>query len=155
MAELLKILSVFVTCLFFFGKLGVPTAVVVFKYNFWKVFLVSVAGGVTGNIIFTNLSAAIIKWRHNFRLRRGKIHQRRIFTKFNRRVIRVKQRFGLAGIAFITPMIGMPVGALLAERFFKNRMRVIFYLSVSVVFWSVALYLLLLIFHDSLTGWLI
>jgi hypothetical protein len=155
MAEFLKILSVFFTCLFFFGKLGVPTAVVLFKYNFWKVMLVSIAGGVSGNIIFTNLSAGIIKWRHNFRLKRGKIHRKKIFTRFNRRIIKIKQRFGLAGIAFITPMIGMPVGALLAERFFKDKKRVIFYLSISVVFWALTIYLFLLMFHSSLTGWLV
>lgn len=155
MAEFLKILSVFFTCIFFFGKLGIPTAVVVFKYNFWKVILVACAGGITGNIIFTYLSSYILEWRHNFRAKRNRIHRKKIFTRFNRGVIRIKQRFGLKGIAFITPIIGSPVGAFLAERFFKDKKKVILYLSISIVFWSIALYLILYIFHDSLEGWLI
>ena len=153
MAELLKILSVFITCTFFFVKLGVPSAIIMFKYNFMKVMLVSCAGGITGNIIFTNLSASILKWMHYYREKRN--IQKKSFTKTTRRMIRIKQRFGLAGIAFITPIISQPIGAFFAEKFFKDKKKVILYLSVSVVFWAMALYFILLIFHDQLQGWLI
>lgn len=155
MADFLKILSVFFACIFFFAKLGMPTAVVFFKYNFWKVMIVGWAGGVTGSIIFTYLSAGILKWRHNFRVKRGKIHHKKIFTRFNRGIIKIKKRFGLAGIAFITPLIGTPVGAFLAERFFKDKKKIILYLSISFLFWVLALYFIFLIFQDSLKGWLI
>lgn len=155
MAEFLKFVTVFLTCAFAFGKAGIPTAVAVYKFNFIKVMIASWSGGIAGNIIFTYLSAGIIKAIHNYRLKRNLIHRRRIFTKFNRRVIRIKQRFGLAGIALITPIIGTPVGAFLAERFFRNKRRVIVYLSLSVIFWSLLLYFMILFFHDSLKGWLI
>jgi len=112
--------------------------------------LVACTGGITGSIIFTYLSAGIIKWRHNFRLKRGKIHHKPIFTKFNRRIITVKQKFGLAGIAFLTPMIGTPVGAFLAERFFKDKKKIILYTSVSIAFWALAIYMFLLIFQKWL-----
>lgn len=153
MPELLKILSVFLTCTFFFVKLGVPSAIILFKYNFLKVMLVSCAGGITGNIIFTNLSASILKWMHIYREKRN--IQKKSFTKTTRRMIRIKQRFGLAGIAFITPIISQPIGAFFAEKFFKDKKKVILYLSVSVIFWAMALYFILLIFHDQLKGWLI
>jgi hypothetical protein len=154
MTELLKILTVFFTCMFAFGKLGIPTAIAVFKFNFVKVMLVSWAGGIAGIILFTYLSEAIIKAIHNYRARRNLIHRKRIFTKFNRRVIRVKQRFGLTGIAFITPVIGTPVGAFIAERFYRNKRKVIIYLSLSVIFWSLLLYFIILLFYDSLKNWL-
>lgn len=155
MAELLKILSVFLTCTFFFVKLGVPTAVIVFKYDFIKVMLVSCAGGITGNIIFTYLSASILKWTHAYRLRQNKHHKRVVFKASTRRIIRIKQRFGLAGIAFITPIISQPIGAFFAEKFFKDKKKVILYLSVSVVFWALALYFFLSMFHSHLKGWLV
>jgi hypothetical protein len=151
MAEFFKILSIFFTCAFFFAKIGMPTAIVVFKYNLLKVLLVGGGGGIFGAVVFTYLSAGFIKWRHNYRLRRGKIHHNKIFTKFNRRIIRVKNKFGLAGIAFITPVIGTPIGAFLAERFFKDKRKVILYLSVSFMFWAFAIYLFLLIFKGWLT----
>ncbi len=152
MAEFLKILSVFLTCTFFFVKLGVPAAVIFFKYNFVKVMLVSCAGGITGNIIFTYLSATLLKWTHYYRQKRN-IHKK-IFTRSTRRMINIKHRFGLAGIAFITPIISQPIGAFFAEKFFKDKKKVIVYLSVSVVFWAVTLYFLLLMFHDQL-AWLL
>lgn len=156
MAEILKILSVFLTCTVLFGKLGVPTAMVLFNYSFLKVFTVTTLGGITGNIVFTNLSAALLKWYHAYRVKKGKIHRRKIFTSFNRRAIRIKQRFGLAGLAFITPLLlSTPLGAFLAEKFYKDKRKIIIYLSVSVVFWSLTLYFIILFFHDRLKGWLI
>jgi len=155
MNQFLKILSVFLTCSFAF-KIGFPTTFMVLDQNFLQVILVSCGGGIAGNIVFTNLSAAILKAIHNFRARRGLIHRKKVFTKFNRRVIRIKQRFGLLGIAFITPVfLSTPVGAFLAERFFRDKKKIIIYLSGATVFWAFALYFILLFFHDSLKGWLI
>lgn len=128
-----------------------PTAVVVFKYNFIKVILVACAGGITGNVIFTNLSAAILRWMDNYRDKRN-IHKK-IFTKGTRRMIRIKQRFGLAGIAAITPLISQPIGAFFAEKFFKDKKKVILYLSISVIVWAIGLYFVLYIFHDQLAIW--
>lgn len=155
MAEFLKIFSVFITCIFFFVKLGMPTAVIVFKYNFIKVFVVTCAGGITGNVIFTYLSASIIKWVHDYKVRKDKFHKKIVFKKSTRRIIKIKHRFGLVGIAFITPLISMPIGAFVAEKFYKKKGKVILYLSISVMFWSVALYFILLMFHGSLKGVLI
>lgn len=156
MTDLLKIFSVFLTCALAFGKIGFPTAFIVFDQNFPRVILVSCAGGIAGNILFTYLSAGILKWRHNFRARRNKIHSKKIFTKFNRKVIKIKQRFGLAGIAFITPMfLSTPVGAFLAERFFKDKRKIILYLSASTILWAFILYFVFLFFHDSFKGWLL
>jgi len=151
MAELLKILSVFLTCTFFFVKLGMPTAVIVFKYNFFKVMMVACSGGITGNVIFTNLSAFFLKWMHAYREKRN--IKKRIFTKTTRRMIRIKQKFGLAGIAAITPLISQPIGAFFAEKFFKDRKKVILYLSISVIIWAVGLYFILFLFHDQLKAW--
>jgi hypothetical protein len=154
MNQILKILSVFVTCSFAF-KIGFPTAFFVLNHNFISVMLVSCGGGITGNIVFTHLSAALLKGIHNFRLKRGLIHKKKVMTRFNRRVITVKQKFGLAGIAFITPiLLSTPVGAFLAERFFKDKKKIIIYLSAASVFWGLTLYFILLFFHDSLKGWL-
>ncbi len=155
MSHFLKILSVFVTCSFAF-KIGFPTTFMVLDRDFVQVIAVSSGGGIAGNIVFTYLSAALLKAIHNFRLKRGLIHRRKVFTKFNRRVIRVKQRFGLAGIAFITPiLLSTPIGAFLAERFFKDKRKIILYLSAATIFWAFALYFILLFFYDSLKGWLI
>jgi len=154
MGHFFKIILAFLTCSFAF-KIGFPTTLFVCKYSFVKTMIVACSGGIAGNIFFTNLSAAIIKGIHNFRLKRNLIHRKKIFTKTNRRIIRVKQRFGLAGIAFITPpILSTPLGAFLAERFYKDKKKIILYLSAATIFWGLALYLILLMFYDSVKEWL-
>jgi len=150
MAEFLKIFSVFITSVFFFVKLGVPTAVVVFKYNFLKVFVVTCSGGITSNIIFTYLSDFIIRKIHDYKVRKNKFHRKKVFKKSTRRIIRVKQKFGLIGVALITPLIGQPVGAFFAEKFYKDKKKIIIYLSVSVMLWCVAIYCFLYFVHHGI-----
>ena len=61
MADWFKILSVFLACAIAFGKMGMPAALVLFKLNFFKTFIVTVAGGITGNILFTNFNELFIQ----------------------------------------------------------------------------------------------
>lgn len=133
-----------------------PGAMVLFEFSFWKVFLVTVSGGIFGNIFFTYLSSAILKWWHAYRIKKGFIHKRKIFNKANRRIITVKKRFGLTGIALLTPILfSIPLGALIAEKFYKDRKEIIMYLSAAVVFWNLVEYFLIRFFHDSIAGWFI
>ena len=156
MGTFLKILSVFLASAIFFGKVGMPGAMVFFKYHFLKVFLVTVSGGIFGNIVFTYLSSIMLKKWHLFRIKRGYIHKRKIFTNANRRIIRVKNRFGLTGIALLTPILfSIPLGALIAEKFYKDKREIIIYLSAAVVFWNIVIYFLILFFHDSIARWVV
>jgi hypothetical protein len=82
-------------------------------------------------------------------------HPKKIFTKFNRRVIRIKHRFGLTGIAILTPIfLSIPIGAFLAERFYKDKKKVITYLSISAIAWCFVLYFIYLFFYDTFRAWL-
>lgn len=133
-----------------------PAAVILFKYNFLKVFITSVSGGVFGTITSTYISAAVLKWWDNYKEGKPSFKKRKVFTKTNRRIIRLKQRFGLTGIAILSPiLLSIPLGAFLGERFYKDKGKVIIYLSISVILWSVTLYGLFYLFHDQLKGWLI
>lgn len=146
MNQVIKGFTIYLTCIFLF-KMGVPTAIAFYGNNFISFFIVCTAGGITGNVLFTYLSAAIIKKIHNYRAKRHLIHKKQIFTKFNRRVIHIKQRFGLYGIAFITPLfLSTLFGAFLAERFFKDKKKIILYLSISTLFWELLLYSIYLLF---------
>jgi hypothetical protein len=133
-----------------------PGAMILFEYNFLKVFLVTVSGGIFGNIFFTFLSAAILKWWHQRRVKKGNLHKQKIFTKTNKRIILIKKRFGLTGIALLTPILfSIPLGAFIAEKFYKDKRKIIIYLSVSVVFWNLVIYLLINFFHNTYAKWLI
>jgi hypothetical protein len=156
MATLLKILTVVLFCSLFFSKLGMPAAVILFKFNFLQVFIVSNIGGVGGTIFYTYLSAGILKWWDRYKHKKLTRKKKKIFTKGNRRIIRIKQKFGLLGIAILTPvLLSIPLGAFLGERFYKKKGKVILYLSVSCVIWSVVFYFIYYFFYDFFRGWLL
>ena len=57
----------------------------------------------------------------------------------SRRIVRIKQRFGLVGIAFLGGVVGVPVGAFLAFKYFDNRALTLPVMVASYVMWSAAL----------------
>lgn len=150
-SDVWKIISVFLSCALFFGKIGMPAAVSLFKFHFLKSILVSCSGGIFGAISSTYLSAGIIDWWENFKKKWFKNHQpKKKFSKTNRFIIKVKHRFGIVGIALLSPvLLSIPLGAFIAERFYKDKKKVILYLSGSVIFWSFTLYFLFYFFYSS------
>lgn len=68
----------------------------------------------------------------------------RRFTKRTRRAVRIWKRFGMAGIAFLTPLILTPIGGTaIAVSFRVGRLRLLSYMLVSAAFWAVLQTLLL------------
>lgn len=63
--------------------------------------------------------------------------KRKVFTRRNRRIVRIWKSFGLAGIALITPVIlSIPIGTVIANSLVANKRRVIAYMFISILFWS-------------------
>jgi hypothetical protein len=156
MADFLKTLTVILFCSLFFSKLGMPAAVILFKFHFLKVFIASNIGGIGGSIVYTYLSAGLLKWWNKYKHKKLSFKKSKVFTKRNRRIIRIKKRFGLTGIAILTPvLLSIPLGAFLAERFYKKKGKVILYLSVSCLAWSVIFYFIYYFFYDFFKGWLL
>ncbi len=155
MGEFFRVFTVILFCSLFFSKMGMPAACILFKFNMFKVILVSCIGGIGGSIFYVYLFAAILKWWDKRKHLKSGGKKKIIFTKTNRRIIKIKHRFGLLGISILTPVIlSIPLGAFLAERFYKNKPKVILYLSVCTVFWSFAFYFIYYLFYGSLKGWL-
>jgi uncharacterized membrane protein len=138
-----EIISVFLlsSVKFVFG--GVPLALV-HGFSFFKAVVVTSLGGFTGVIVFVFLSDTIIKKVKDRRLKKmqqGKIEptRKKIFSKKNRLIIHVKHRFGLLGIAVLTPLLfSIPVGCFLATRYFKDKQRILIYMFASILFWAVS-----------------
>lgn len=64
----------------------------------------------------------------------------RKFTWQNKLIIKIKRRFGLLGIAVVTPcIISIPVGCLVASHFFADKKKVLLYNIVSLLIWSLLL----------------
>lgn len=128
-----------------------PLAVLQFKFSFAETILWTNAGGILGIYFFAFLSQKIIAWwNRRFRPRRlARRSHKKIFTGRNRRIVRIKQNYGLFGIAFTTPLLlSIPVGTFLIVRYYRNQKFRFFYLIASNFFWSVV-YTLFYMFWDG------
>lgn len=84
----------------------------------------------------------------------------RIFARFRRRTVSAKRarqfeqiwmRYGLIGVAALTPIILTPIGGtLLAVSSGSPREKIIFYMFVSASFWSVVISMSIYMFGDQI-----
>ena len=132
-----------------------PLVIMQFKFSFLETLLWTNVGGVLGIYFFAFLSEQVMAWwKGMFRKRRSRIkgtaREKKVFTKRNRRIVRIKQRYGFLGIAITTPLLlSIPVGASLVVRYYRSRRIKFTYLIASDLVWSV-LYTLFYTFWDGL-----
>jgi len=133
-----------------------PLAILQFRFNFLETLLWTNVGGIIGIYFFAFLSEKIIAWwNRTFRRSTRKISvarqgEKKIFTKKNRRIVRIKQQYGMIGIAATTPfLLSIPVGTFLMVRYYHARKTRFLYLIISNIVWSV-IYTCFYLFWDIL-----
>lgn len=141
-----KILTVKFWSLFVIASLkfafGVPVALMFYNFNFLQGLVFGLGSGIFGIWFWLYVSKALFKaidyLKDQYRGKHPK-PKKRIFTKRSRRLAKMKARYGLIGIAAITPvLLSIPVGTILAARIYKHDRRHVFmYLAASVIIWSV------------------
>jgi hypothetical protein len=117
-----------------------PVAIFLFNMSFFETILYTNIGGIIGIIVFAFVSKGLLKlidliWpgKPN-RQKRPK----KIFTQRNRRLIFLKNRFGLPGIILLTPvLLSIPVGVLLITKYFGRREINYLYLFAGQFLWSI------------------
>ena len=109
-------------------------------------------GGMAGVLAYTYLGAMLFSiWRSAFP---GPVRQNRI-NRFKRFIVIVRQRHGLLGIAFLTPIVlTVPGGTLIASIVEPRRPRMLLYLALSFAFWSVVISSISYLVGDLGIGWL-
>lgn len=140
--ELWKIISVILLSSVKFGLGGLPLAFG-YGFTFFKIVVTTSVGGILGIVVFSYLSEQILKLVDYFTSKWRKNHPakpKKKFTMQNKLIVRVKRKFGLIGLAILTPtVLSMPLGMLLAKRYFHNTQRIMAYMITSVLFWSVTI----------------
>lgn len=146
-----ELLPMLLLCATFF-KMGMPMIVIYTRFNFFYSFIFAVGSGFIGSVIYTYFSFYLINlWRKL--KKRWQAHPQKIFTKRNRRIIKIKNKFGLTGIAFLSPiLLSIPLGAFLGEKFYKRKSKVILYLNMFILFWFFVLYILMKFFYIQFKG---
>ena len=62
---------------------------------------------------------------------------RKLFTKGNRKKITIWKKYGLVGVAFLTPILFTPIGgAMIANGFGETKERIFLFMLCSAVFWA-------------------
>jgi hypothetical protein len=123
-----------------------PLAILEYKMGVLKTILWTNVGGLAGILVFSFLSDQLIYlWRKYIILfirkrllpKKPSAPPRKIVTKRNRRIVRIKNRYGLPGIALATPvLLSIPVGAFLMERYFEKKRLRLAYLAGANLIWS-------------------
>ena len=139
MEELIKILSVVVLSAFKL-MMGVPFALFAYGYSFVETVIMTSFGGILGVIVFTYFSEWILKiWKRFIKKTSTGLpgKKKQIFNRRNRLIVKIKRKYGIMGIAFISPsLITIPIGTFILVRYFHNKKKIIVYESAAVVFWS-------------------
>ena len=77
--------------------------------------------------------------------------KRKLFTPGNRKKVRFIRKYGIKGVAFLTPVVFGPViGALLASTLGAAKHKIFLSMLICCLFWA---FVLSLIFDQSLTFW--
>ncbi len=131
MEHLLKILSVILLSSFKF-LLGIGLSMGS-GFNQFEIIIFCVGGGMLG--VFYTLYArdAILKIYHKYYPRKPKPVK---FSKFKRRLVVFIRKYEVWGIAIITPIITIPIGAVLAAAIEHNKWRIKFIMFCSLSFWT-------------------
>lgn len=117
-----------------------PVAIFAFKMSFFETILYTNIGGIIGIIVFAFLSKGFLKiikllWP-------GKSidskKSKKIFTRRNKRIIFLKNKFALPGVIILTPvLLSIPVGVFIVTKYFGHKKINFLYLLVVQFLWSV------------------
>jgi len=121
-----------------------PLVIIQYDFSFFECILWTNVGGIIGIYFFAFLSERLIAWwkrlfrRSNRHILEDEQQVKKKFTRRNRRIVRVKQKYGLTGIALITPfLLSIPVGVFLVVRYYHTSKSRFLYLIAANLIWSV------------------
>ena len=118
-------------------------------FSYWQTILLTTSGGITGTIIFYFLTPLVVRIinfiYHGIRRLLGlrdKRHQpkrkRKKFTRRNKNIIKIRGSMGMFGVVAFTPVfLSIPLGSILANKYYGNHRFILFFLCLSVACWSV------------------
>lgn len=143
--EILKAIPVYFSCMlkFIFGPLGGYAA----GLNLITTILTTVFGMMTVVFLFTYFG----DWLKANVLNRFRRKNRPVNEKRNTRLANIWKKYGLAGVAFLTPIILTPIGGtLLAVSSGSPKEKIIFYMFISAAGWAVIFSLAIYFFGNEI-----
>lgn len=113
--------------------LGGPLAGSSMGLGFWPTMGLTVAGMMTSVFIISGVGRAWVRHRQQQR----RLRREPVFSKRSRNIIKVFRRFGMGGIAFLTPVLLSPIGGtVIATLLGVPRQRIMLHMLWSAVLWG-------------------
>lgn len=147
--EILKYLTVIALSTFKF--VAGPLAGIGFGMNIVITSLLTFTGMMISVIAFSSFNKQIQQLTQRFFVRKDK----KVFTKRNRQFVTIWSKYGLKGVAFLTPLLLTPIGGtLVANSFSSNKKEIIQLMAISGFFWSFVITTVLYYFGNLLKTFL-
>ena len=118
-----------------------PVAIYLVKMTPAETLLYTNTGGILGTFIFMYLFEFIIRmWNKYWPQRmKGNKRKKQVFTARNRRIVRIKTKYGLWGIVILTPvLLSIPLGSFLMVKYYGLKMKNMLWLLAGQIVWSLA-----------------
>jgi hypothetical protein len=134
----MKELTIIFFCTFKFAA-TFPVAIYLVKMTPLETLLYTNTGGILGTFIFMYLSEFLIRiWNKYWpqRLKRNK-RKKQVFTARNRRIVRIKTKYGLWGIVILNPvLLSIPLGSFLMVKYYGLKIKNMLWLLAGQIAWS-------------------
>lgn len=120
--------------------------------------VVCVAGGVFGVAVYLFFGELITKLYQRYFVRKKKTKKPFVINWKKRAIIKAKQNHGLVGVAILTPIfLSVPVGTFVALALNYSFRRIILFMAVSFLGWSLLFFGVYevsgLKLHEVIRGW--
>ncbi len=142
--EILKAIPVFLSSMlkFVFGPLAGYAA----KLNLLTTIVSTIGGMMTAVVAFTYFGNFLRE-----RVFKRFFQNRKKFTPRNRKITILYKKYGLGGIAFLTPILLTPIGGtLIAVSFGSPKEKIILYMFISGVAWAIIFSSLIYFFGNKI-----
>ena len=118
-----------ITTVFFlatFKFMFAPFSGIPFGLSFWEISLSAFSGGL--------MSSCLFYFSGNFILKKiGTNSKRKIHTKTNRFIVKLKQKLGKVGITFWAPFfLSIPIGSMVVAKFYGKDKGTFLYITVGM-----------------------
>ena len=102
-------------------------------------FIANILGGALGVYLYTFFGSIIKKTYLSIRYKKTTPKK---FSKWNRAMIHFRKRFGMLGIALLSPvLLSIPVGVILAIQITNSKLKIFLFMFSGCLFWSLIFFL--------------
>ena len=109
-------------------------------YGIVKTIIITYIGSLLGSIIFYYFGVAIFGWID--KLLGNRQRKKLLFSRKARAMVKVKIRYGIIGLASISPIISIPISSLIVAKFFPGKHKVVGVYAIVLIPISILLTLL-------------